>query len=72
MSTSKGSTYKTRGILKIFEVAGVEVGSKNRPKIDEELKPKMDCLLASISGGFWWVLGGMLAGKSSQERKKID
>ena len=56
MSTSKGrfykSIYKTNGILMIFEVSGVEVGSKNRPKIDEKLKPKMDCLLASIFGRF--------------------
>ena len=56
MLTSKGrfykSTYKTNRILMIFEVSGVEVGSKNRPKIDEKLKPKMDCLLASILGRF--------------------
>ena len=52
MSTSKGrfykSTYKTNRILMIFEVSGVEVGSKNRSKIDAKMESKMECILASI------------------------
>ena len=36
-------------ILKILEI---EVGSKNRAKIDQKFKHKMDGLLASIFGGF--------------------
>ena len=47
----------------ILEVLGVQVGAKNRSKIDQKLKPKMDCLLASIFNGFWWIFGGMLGGK---------
>ena len=47
----------------IFVVLGVEVGIKNRSKIDQKLKPKMNGLLASIFGGFWWVLGAKLGGK---------
>ena len=56
----------------IFKVFGVEVSTKNRLKIIQKLKLKMDRLLASIFGGFWWVLGAKLGGKSSQERSKID
>ena len=56
MLTLKGRFYKntckTNVFLIIFEVSGVEVGSQNRPKIDEKLIPKMDCLLASIFCGF--------------------
>ena len=59
----------------IFVVLGVEVGIKNRSKIDQNLKPKMNGLLASIFGGFWWVLGGKLASKieprSNKNRFKI-
>ena len=36
---------------------------QNSIKIDQKLKPKMDCLLASIFDGFWWVLGAKLGGK---------
>ena len=74
MSTSKGrfykSTYKTNGISMIFEVSGVEVGSTNRPKIDQKLNPKTDCLLASIFYGFWRVLGGKLWWKIEPGAKK--
>ena len=44
-------------------VRRVEVGSKKRSKIDQNLKSKMGCLLASILDGFWWALGGKLGGK---------
>ena len=40
------------GKTMILEVLGVQVGAKNRSKIDQKLKPKMDCLLASIFNGF--------------------
>ena len=56
----------------ILGVLGVEVGTRNRSKIDQNLKPKMGCLLASIFDGFWWILGGKLGVKSSQDRSKID
>ena len=54
-------------ILKVLEI---EVGSKNGSKIDQKLKPKMDCLLASIFDGFWWVLGGKLGWKIEPRAKK--
>ena len=54
----------------IGRVAHVEVGRKNdeklkkdQSKMDQKLKPKMGSLLASVFGGFWWVLGCKLAPK---------
>ena len=47
----------------ILGVLGVEVGTRNRSKIDQNLKPKMGCLLASIFDGFLWLLGSKLGGK---------
>ena len=44
-------------------VQGVQVGSKNRSKIDQNLKSKMGCLLASIFDAFWSFFGGKLARK---------
>ena len=76
MPTSKGrfckNYSKTNEILMIFQGYGVEVGIKNQSKIHQKIKPKMDCLLASILvdfGGFWEA---SWPAKSSQERKKID
>ena len=63
---------KTQSFLNDFLSFGVELGIKNQSKIDQKLKPKMNCLLASIFGGFWWVLGSKLGGKSNQERTKND
>ena len=53
-----------------FQGYGVEVGSKNQSTIDQKLKPKMDCLLASIFGGFWWLWGGKLGRKIEQRANK--
>ena len=61
---------KQMNFLMIFQSYGVEVGIKNQSKIHQKLKPKMDCLLASIFGGFWWVLGGMLGWKIEPRAKK--
>ena len=47
----------------IFKVFGVEVSTKNPLKINQKLKLKLDRLLASIFGGFWWVLGAKLGWK---------
>ena len=44
-------------------VQGVQVGSKNRAKIDQNLKSKMGCLLASIFYAFWSFFGGNLGRK---------
>ena len=45
--------------------------SKIRSKIDEKWKPKIGSLLASIFGGFWWVLGANLAAKRDQDGARI-
>ena len=47
----------------IFEILGVEVGSKNRLKIDQKMKSTWEGILASIFHRFWWILGGKLGGK---------
>ena len=48
-------------------VQGVQVGSKNRPKIDPKMESKMECILASIFYAFQWILGGKLGGKMDQK-----
>ena len=55
----------------ILGVLGAEVGTRNLSKIDQILKPKMGCLLASIFGGFWWVLGANLAAERDQDGARI-
>ena len=74
MPTSKGrfckNYCKTNEFLMIFQSYGVEVGIKNQSKINQNLKPKMDCFLASIFGGFWWVLGGKLGWKIEPRTKE--
>ena len=47
----------------IFEILGVEVGSKNRLKIDQKMKSTWEGILASIFHRFWWILGAKLGGK---------
>ena len=44
-------------------LSGVEVGSQNRPKIDQKTQSKMDGILASIFLRFWSVWGAKLGGK---------
>ena len=44
-------------------VRRVQVGSQKRSKIDQNLKSKMGCLLASIFDAFWSFFGGKLGGK---------
>ena len=67
VSTSKGRFCKKCGKTNekslFFKVLGVEVGSQIRLKIDQKLKSKLECLLASIFDGFWWILGGKLGRK---------
>ena len=47
----------------ILKVRGVQVGSKNRLKIDQKMKSTWEGILASIFDGFWWILGSKLGGK---------
>ena len=51
------------GNIHFFDINGVQVRSKKRSKIDQNLKSKMGCLLASILDAFWSFFGGKLGGK---------
>ena len=44
-------------------VRGVQVGSKNRSKIDQKRSSTWEGILASIFERFWWILGGKLGSK---------
>ena len=55
----------------IFEVQGVEVGRKNRPKINQKTQPKMECLWVSIFSRFWWILEAKLASKIHPSRSDL-
>ena len=44
----------------IFEILGVEVGSKNRSKIYQKRSSTWEGILASIFERFWWILGAKL------------
>ena len=43
-----------------FLDSGVQVGSKNRSKIDQKLRSRWEGILASIFHGFWWILKAKL------------
>ena len=47
----------------ILRVQGVEVGGKNRCKIDKNMESRWEDILGSIFSGFWWIFGGKLGGK---------
>ena len=51
------------GKTMILKVRGVQVGSKNRLKIDQKMKSTWEGILASIFHRFWWILGAKLGGK---------
>ena len=53
----------------ILKVLGVEVGYKNRSKINQKMESKMECLLASIFDRFLIDFGGFLG--ASWEGKSI-
>ena len=56
----------------ILWVRGSRVGNQNRSKFDQNLKSKMECLLASIFNGFRWVLGVNLGRKIDPRSIKKD
>ena len=51
------------GKTMISRVQGVEVGGKNRCKIDKKMESRWEDILGSIFSGFWWIFGGKLGGK---------
>ena len=53
----------------IFGVRGVQIRSKNRPKIDQKMKSSWEGILASIFHGFWSILEAKMA--PSWGRKSI-
>ena len=54
----------------ILGFRGVQVGSKNRYKIDQKRSSTWDGILASIFDSFWWILGGKLGSKIYQKSIK--
>ena len=58
----------------IFQDLGVQVGSKNRPKINQKMESETECILASIFEQFCWILGAELGGKIDQKsiRNRIE
>ena len=54
----------------IFQDLGVQVGSKNRPKIYQKMESETECILASIFEQFCWILGAELGGKIDQKSIK--
>ena len=71
--TSKGDFLKkpcfSKGKTMILKVLGVEVGTKNRSKIDQKMKSSWEGILASIFHGFWSILEAKLG--PSWGRKSI-
>ena len=66
------STLKAKNQLNISRLdfswfQGVEVGSKNRPKMNQKMESKMIYILASILERFWWILATKLGTKCLQE-----
>ena len=65
-------------------VQGVQVGNKNRPKIDQKMESKIECILASIFNRSWSIFGAKLgweidqkmvpksAEKKMQKRRDLD
>ena len=47
----------------LLRVQGIEIGSKNRWKIDPKMESRWEGILASIFNGFWWIFGSKLGRK---------
>ena len=63
---SQKSCSRCGGSL-IFRISGVEVGRKNRITIDQKMKSKIRCMLASIFERFGLLFGAKLAWKIHQK-----
>ena len=67
MPIAKSDFLKNRcfslGKTTIFKVRGVQVGNKNRLKIDQKRSSTWEGILASIFERFCWILGAKLGSK---------
>ena len=74
--TSKGDVLKkpyfSLGKTLILKVLGVQVGTKNRSKIDQKMKSSWEGILASIFHEFLWILEAKLAPSWVENRSKIN
>ena len=74
--TSKGDFLKKHGFplgkTMILKVLGIEVGSKNRSKINKKTKSRWEGILASIFHGFCSILEAKLAPSWGRISNKID
>ena len=76
MLSSKGRFLKkpcfSIGKIHFFEIQGVEVGSKNRSKIDIKNDAETEGLGNSILIDFWWIWEASWPSKTEPRRSKID
>ena len=76
MLSSKGGFLKkpcfSLGKTYFFEIQGVEVGSKNRSKIDVKNDAETEGLGNSIFMDFWWIWEASWPSKTDPRRSKID
>jgi len=74
--SSKGGFLKKHcfslGKPYFFEIQGVEVGSKNRSKIDVKNDAETEGLGNSIFIDFWWIWEPSWPSKTEPRRSKID
>ena len=76
MLSSKGVVLKkpcfSLGKIRFFEIQGVEVGSKNRSKIDVKNDAETEGLGNSIFIDFYWMWEPSCFAKTEPRRSKID
>ena len=60
------------GKIHFFEIQGVEVGSKNRSKIDVKNDAETEGLGNSIFIDFWWIWEASWPSKTEPRRSEID
>ena len=70
ISTLKAEKQLNASQLAFSWFSGVEVGSKNRPKIDPKMESKMECILVSIFNHFGRFLVPSWDGKWSKNQSK--
>ena len=70
ISTLKAEKQLNASRLPFSWFSGVEVGSKNRPKIDPKMESKMECILVSIFNHFGRFLVPSWGGKWIKNQSK--